>query len=435
MVAEPDQQTPDPRRQRRRRAFKYLACGALVLALLVPHAWVPSPNTLPVPLRKPAEATAAALDTVESGLSKIVVTVRRNDTLDQIFRKLALNLSDLANLRAIEATRKMLDRLMPGEQLTLIHRDGALVDLQRNLSLTEQLQVHRADDGFHTAVVPRPIEIRGAIAHGTIHSSLFESANAAGLQDATVLKLARIFGWDIDFVLDLRAGDEFVVSYERIFQNGQLIQDGDILAARFINQGRTYEAVRYQGADGTARYYTPDGRSMEKAFLRAPLEFTRVSSVFSAARFHPILNRIRAHQGTDYAAPVGTPVHAAGSGHISFRGWAGGYGNEVQIDHGGGIVTLYGHLSRFAAQTRVGAHVSQGDTIAYVGMTGLATGPHLHYEYRINGHFQDPQKVKLPDATPIDAALRPSFLAQTAPLLAALNPAAAAALPVKAAVP
>lgn len=434
-MAESDQQTPEARGKGRRRASKYLACGALVLALLVPHTWVPSLDALPEPLKKPAAATVAALDHVESGLSKIVITVRRNDTLDQIFRKLALNLSDLANLRAIGATRQMLDRLIPGEQLTLTHRDGALVDLQRNISLTEQLQVHRADDGFHASVVPRPIEIRTALARGTIHSSLFESANAVGLQDATVFKLARIFGWDIDFVLDLRSGDEFVVSYERIFQNGQLVQDGEILAARFINQGRTYEAVRYQGADGTARYYTPAGRSMEKAFLRAPLEFTRVSSVFSTARFHPILNRIRAHEGTDYAAPIGTPVRAAGSGRISFRGWAGGYGNEVQIDHGSGIVTLYGHLSRFAPQTRVGAHVSQGDTIAYVGMTGLATGPHLHYEYRLNGRFQDPQKVKLPDATPIDAALRPAFLQQTSPLLAALDPTSAAPLPLKAASP
>jgi murein DD-endopeptidase MepM/ murein hydrolase activator NlpD len=434
-VAESDQRKPAGRGLGRRRAFKILACGVLLLALLVPHAWVPSLNTLPEPLQKPAAATAAALDQVASGLSTIVVVVRRNDTLDRIFRKLALSLSDLSNLRAIGATRQLLDRLIPGEQLTLVHRDSALVDLQRNISLTEQLQVHRADDGFHASVVPRPIEIRPALARGTIHSSLFESANAAGLQDATVLKLAKIFGWDIDFVLDLRAGDAFVVSYEHVFQNGQFVQDGEILAARFINQGRTYEAVRYQDADGTARYYTPDGRSMEKAFLRAPLEFTRVSSVFSTARFHPILNRIRAHQGTDYAAPIGTPVHAAGAGHISFRGWAGGYGNEVQIDHGGGIVTLYGHLSRFAPQTRPGAHVAQGDTIAFVGMTGLATGPHLHYEYRLNGRFQDPQKVKLPDATPIDATLRPAFLQQTAPLLAALDPPSPALLPVKASTP
>lgn len=434
-MAESNQHKPGWRGQRRRRALKYLACGALLLALLVPHAWVPSINALPAPLQQPTNAAVATLNRVASGLSTIVVVVRRNDTLDQIFRKLALNLSDLANLRAIGATRQLLDRLMPGEQLTLVHRNGALVDLQRNISLTEQLQVHRADDGFHTSVVPRPIELRPTLARGTIHSSLFESANAAGLQDGTVLKLAKIFGWDIDFVLDLRDGDAFLVSYERVFQKGEFLQDGEILAARFINQGRTYEAVRYQGADGATRYYTPDGRSMEKAFLRAPLEFTRVSSVFSAARFHPILNRIRAHQGTDYAAPIGTPVHAAGAGHISFRGWAGGYGNEVQIDHGGGIVTLYGHLSRFAPQTHLGAHVAQGDTIAYVGMTGLATGPHLHYEYRINGRFQDPQKVKLSDATPIDATLRPAFLQQSAPLLAALEPPPPATVTNKASAP
>jgi murein DD-endopeptidase MepM/ murein hydrolase activator NlpD len=246
-----------------------------------------------------------------------------------------------------------------------------------------------------------------------------------------VLELARIFGWDIDFAQGLRVGDEFTVSYQRLYQDGQYLQDGVILAASFTNQGHEVRAVRYAGPDGkagNAAYFSPDGHSMQKTFLRAPLEFRRISSGFSSSRFHPILERIRAHQGTDFAAPTGTPVFAAGDGRVRFRGVRGGYGNLLELDHGGGIITVYGHLSRFAASARPGSQVKQGETIGYVGMTGLATGPHLHYEYRLNGHFLDPQHVKLPDATPIESALQADFARQTAPLLAALNPPAGATL-------
>jgi murein DD-endopeptidase MepM/ murein hydrolase activator NlpD len=221
-------------------------------------------------------------------------------------------------------------------------------------------------------------------------------------------------------MLGLRSGDEFEVEYERLNQYGHYVRDGEVLAARFVNQAHEYVAVRFIGPDGVARYFTPEGRSIEKEFLRAPLEFKRVSSGFSRARLHPILNTIRAHQGTDYAAPMGTPVYAAGDGRIRFRGQNGGFGNEIEIDHGGGFMTVYGHLSHFAAP-RIGAHVTRGQTIGYVGMTGLATGPHLHYEFHVDGRFVDPQKVKLPDARPIDAALRADFERSSAPLLLRLQ--------------
>jgi murein DD-endopeptidase MepM/ murein hydrolase activator NlpD len=194
------------------------------------------------------------------------------------------------------------------------------------------------------------------------------------------------------------------------------------VAARFVNQGREYLAVRYLAPDGHAGYYTPEGRSLHKAFLRAPLKFTRVSSPFNLHRMHPILNRIRAHKGVDYAAPIGTPVEAAADGKVIFAGVKGGYGNLIELDHSGGITTVYGHLSRFAHDIRVGRRVEQGTVIAYVGMTGLATGPHLHYEYRVNGVFKNPQTVKLPDAGPIDERLRDDFRARTGTLLATLYP-------------
>jgi murein DD-endopeptidase MepM/ murein hydrolase activator NlpD len=212
-----------------------------------------------------------------------------------------------------------------------------------------------------------------------------------------------------------------VVSYQELYQDGAYVKDGPILAASFTNAGRRYKAVRYVDPDGGAHYYTPDGRSMHKAFLRAPLEFTRVSSGFNLARKHPILNLIRAHKGVDYAAPIGTPVKAAGDGRITFAGLKGGYGNVVEMEHSRSVTTVYGHLSRFAKGTRVGQHVTQGTVIAYVGMTGLATGPHLHYEYRVNGVFKNPQTVSLPDAQPIEASLRADFEARTTPLLAALE--------------
>jgi len=295
-----------------------------------------------------------------------------------------------------------------------------LLGLTRHVSLTQQLEVRRTDAGFAAEVIAKPIDSRTTLAHGTIDSSLFEAANDAGLSDITVLKLAKIFGSEIDFVLGLRAGDQFAVAYERIHQDGKYVKDGEILAARFINQGREYVAVRYLRPDGVVGYYSPAGRSMQKAFLRAPLEFQRISSGFSSARLHPILNTIRAHQGTDYAAPLDTPVYAAGSGRINYRGVKGGYGNVIQIDHGQGIETLYGHLSRFAAM-KAGSQVQQGETIGYVGMTGLATGPHLHFEFHINGRFVDPQRVKLPDASPLDANLREDFERSSTPLLESLG--------------
>ena len=355
------------------------------------------------------------------GLSSINIIVHPNDTLDAIFRRLKLNLADLATLRALPGLKARLDSLRPGESLHFMHRDGALVGLERRLNEEQTLKVVRDESGLKADVLQNPLESRPRVLRAVINSSLFEAVENAGGHDQTAVALADIFGWDIDFVLDIRPGDSFVVSYKELYQDGVYVKDGPILAASFTNQGKQYRAVRYVDPDGNGHYYTPDGRSMHKAFLRAPLEFTRISSGFNSARKHPILNLIRAHKGTDYAAPIGTPVRAAGDGRIIYAGPKGGYGNLVEIDHSRGITTVYGHLSRFAKGTRVGEHVTQGNVIAYVGMTGLATGPHLHYEYRVNGVFKNPQTVSLPDAESIDPRLRDDFQTRTAPLLAALE--------------
>jgi len=367
-----------------------------------------------------ARGRARGLAEASLGFSTFEVIVGNNDTLDHIFRKLQLSLGDLATLRALPDLRRQLDRLHVGEALKFSVRGEELVALERHLSPSETLKVVRAPDGFSSDVIENPLEKDVRTASGTIRSSLFQAAGAAGIEEQTAMEIAEIFAWDIDFVLDIQQGDSFRVAFEGISQDGDYVGDGDILAVEFVNSGNTYRAVRFTSPDGSAAYYTPKGQSLRKAFIRAPVSFTRISSRFNPSRRHPVLNRLRAHKGVDYAAPVGTPVHAAGDGKVRFVGRKGGYGNVVEIDHAGGVTTVYGHLSKFARGLSRGDRVRQSEVVAYVGMTGLATGPHLHYEYLLRGVHKDPQKVPLPKAEPVPTALMADFKRSTATLLATL---------------
>jgi murein DD-endopeptidase MepM/ murein hydrolase activator NlpD len=393
--------------------------------LVYPHA--PAVRAAPAP---PAIAAAQAGPPViaqqASVAATIEVVVGRHDTLEAIFRRMALDTADLAAIRQLPGIRQSLDYLKPGDAIKLTHTDGELKELTRKVSETQTLKVVREDAGFAARMIDNPVETRIRTAAAAIDSSLFQAAEAADISDMVALKLANVFAWDIDFVLDIREGDRFTVAYEQIYQDGKYLRDGEVLAAEFVNNGKVYRAVRFVTDAGTAGYYTPDGLPMRKAFLRAPVEFTRVSSVFNPHRMHPILNRIRGHMGTDYAAPTGTPVHAAGEGRVSFAGRHGGYGNAVVLAHSNSVSTLYGHMSRFAKHIRVGTRVQQGDVIGYVGMTGLATGPHLHYEYLVNGVHKNPQTVHLPGAEPLRAETLQKFRHLTAPLLADLSPPQAA---------
>src|SRR6187551_1460748 len=355
------------------------------------------------------------------GFSTIDVVVSRNDTMDRLFRRFELNLGDLSSLRNLPELRSQVDRLKPGELLRFMHRGGELVGLERKLSDSETLKVTRDANGFSSDVLENPLEVRTRTASATIQNSLFQAAADAELSDRVAFDLAEIFQYDIDFVLDIQSGDRFTVVYEEVFQDGVPLRIGDILAAKFVNDGREYRAVRYTDAEGRGQYFSPDGKSLRKAFIRAPVQFSRVSSRFNPSRKHPVLNRIRAHRGVDYAAPVGTPVRAAGEGRVRFAGKQGGYGNVIELEHGSGVVTVYGHMSRFAAKLRRGQHVDLGSVIGYVGMTGLATGPHLHYEYRVRGVHKNPQTVPLPDAAPIGSAEQQRFLAATAELVNTLD--------------
>ena len=360
----------------------------------------------------------------------VAVTIGRNDTLDQVFRGLQLKLSDLAELRSLPEVRKSLDMIRPGDVIQLTHLNGEIKSLTRRINETATLSVTRPDGVFNATLVENPLETEEATLRGTVDSSLYVAVNAAGGTDRLAVELADVFKYDIDFVNQVQPGDQFIVAHEQQYQDGAFLRDGDILAAEFVNTGKTYRAVRYVGPSGRADYYTPDGRPVRKAFLRYPVDYARISSGFSLARRHPVLNRVRAHKGIDFAAANGTPIKAAGAGRVVSRGRNGGYGNVVVLAHSNGVTTLYGHMSRFAKGLSVGDHVAQGQVIGYVGMTGLATGPHVHYEYRVNGVHKNPARVTMPKADPIPANLMADFKAQTAPLLARLDAEAAPAVQV-----
>jgi murein DD-endopeptidase MepM/ murein hydrolase activator NlpD len=393
------------------------------LAAIIPNAPAPlvAEPTLDAPAAVEPATEAAPAAALQGDQEELVV--RRDDTLDRIFRRLDLNLADLNRILGVPGVRRTLSRIKPGDKLTVVHDAGTVYALNRRISDTEMLSVTRDENGFAAKVIATPLETRTVYASGTIDTSLFVAASAAGVSAETILRLANdIFGWDVDFALDIRPGDRFNMIYQRKYRDGRYIGDGRILAAEFINNGDTYRAVRYTSEDGKIDdYFTPEGRSVRRQFLRAPLDFTRVSSNFDLHRRHPILNIIRPHQGVDYAAPIGTAIKAAGDGRVSFVGWKSGYGRAIILEHGGGISTLYGHMSRFARGLRNDERVKQGKTIGYVGQSGEATGPHLHYEYRINGVHKNPRTVPLPDAAPLPAKYRTDFEVKAGVLLTALE--------------
>ena len=320
----------------------------------------------------------------------------------------------------LDVARKHLRLIKPGDEI-VVRRDAAeVLGLQKTISLSQILSIAMTDEGYDAAIVDEVLDKQAVRANGTIESSLFLAAADAGISDRTIMNLAGIFAWDVDFMLDIRSGDSFTIVYEDIWKDGERVAEGNILAAEFVNQGEHFTAIRFEDDSGRVDYFTPEGNSVRKAFLRAPLTFSRISSNFNPRRRHPKLNTIRAHKGVDYAAATGTPIKAAGDGKIIHRGRKGGYGNTVIVQHGGNITTLYAHMSRYG-KGRVGSRVRQGQIIGYVGATGLATGPHLHYEYRRNGVHLNPRTVKLPDAEPIKAEYLPAFQQAAAPLLQQLD--------------
>ena len=349
--------------------------------------------------------------------------VKSGDSLAKLFKRAGIKPKQLDEMMKSGKAVKQLTRIYPKDTLRILTDDKSnLLGLRYEIDHESYLMVERKNGALKANTFKHDIETRTAHASGIIDSSLFLAAQEAGISQNLIMELAGIFGWDIDFVLDIRKGDHFTVVYEELFRNGEKIKDGNILTAEFVNQGKTYQAVRYTNPENNrAEYFTPDGKSMRKAFLRSPVNFTRISSGFTTRRYHPILHKFRSHKGTDYAAKRGTPILASGDGKVIFKGRKGGYGRAIIIQHGTKYSTLYGHLNGYKRGLRVGSKVKQGQTIGFLGSSGLASGPHLHYEFRVNGVHRNPLTVKLPTAKPVPKRYLADFELMTTPILAQLE--------------
>jgi murein DD-endopeptidase MepM/ murein hydrolase activator NlpD len=381
-----------------------------------------APEPAPASAAAPAVSAAAPeLLATPAASPWVAVTIKPGDTLSRVFDAQGLPVADWVQLVRLDGDTRRLKQLKAGDVLHLRKGPEGLQELTYALDEARTLQISRTDTGFESIVLAAEIERRPTYAMGRIEDSLYQSGVAAGLPDKLIIELADIFGYDIDFVQDIRVGDRYTVIYDELYKDGKKLRAGDILAAEFVNQGQALRAVRYVDPKGNAGYYAAGGQSLRKAFLRTPLDVFRVSSNFSRGRFHPVLNRIRAHLGTDYAAPTGTPIKATGDGRITFIGHKGGYGRAVVVKHGSSYETLYAHMSRFRPGLGHGSRVQQGQVIGYVGSSGLATGPHLHYEFRVNGVHRDPRKVVLPRATSLPRQHVEHFKASSAPLLTQLD--------------
>lgn len=348
--------------------------------------------------------------------------IQRGDTASALLNRLDVNAEDVQSFLREAQHAEALRQLKPGKTIqALTTQDGELLSLRYNYGGDSMLLVEKQGDHFKTSEQPLPLERQVEMKSGRITSSLFAATDDARIPDAVAIQMADIFSTDIDFHRDLQRGDKFTLVYEAFYNKGELVKTGRILAAEFINSGKAYRAVYFQGQDGRGGYYTEDGKNLRKAFLRSPLEFSRISSGFSTARYHPVLKEWRAHKGVDYAAPTGTRVKSTADGSVAFAGRQNGYGNLVVIKHQGNYETVYGHLSGFASGLRKGQRVNQGDVIGYVGMTGLATGPHLHYEFKVAGMQRNPLSIEVPVAFPIAASQKGEFNRSTQPLMARLE--------------
>jgi len=428
-----------PRRSARRSVVMASLCAAM-LAAIVTHEGVATRQSALQAAAAPEVVTAFGEGTVDVAMEAAVqqattgapalpapsewkaITVQPGQTLSQIFEIEGLPHSESMALLDLSTDAARLERVRAGEVLKLRkNAENQLEELTYALDETRTLQVRRVDDRLEAFTEAAELERRQTEVAGVIDSSLFATAQSAGLSDRLTLELAKIFNYDIDFALDLRKGDRFVVVYDAYYRDDKKIRDGNILVAEFVNKGKSHRAMRYEDKGGSVAYYAPSGQSFRKAFIRTPVDFARVSSGFNLKRRHPILNVIRAHKGVDYAAGTGTPVKTTGDGVIDFIGVKSGYGNVIVVKHGQKYTTLYGHLSRFRSGLRKGAKVKMGQVIGYVGSSGLATAPHLHYEFRANGLHVNPMTVSLPRANPLSRRQVAEWRAANASALTALD--------------
>src|SRR3990170_7541868 len=415
------QSIPDRARSR----LPWIAAGVVTLLFGVVAAFgtvqdAPEPvfvRTIVEPLALPASAQGSMTNEVFFREDRF----QRGDTISALLEKLEVDDQQAEMLLRSSAAMRPFRLLRPGTTVQArTAEDGSLLSMWFIGGRDQLISIDRSGEGFTTSEQPADLTRQIQMKSGDIKSSLFAATDDAGLSDSVAAQIADIFAGDIDFPRDLRRGDKFAVVFEIFNHLGRPVKSGRVLAAEFINQKKSYSAVWFQDAEGHGGYYTPDGKNLRKAFLRSPLEFSRITSGF-AMRFHPILRQWRAHKGVDYGAPTGTRVKATGDGVVEFIGRQSGYGNVVVLRHGGGIMTTYGHLSRFANGVRKGARVSQGELVGFVGQTGWATGPHLHYEFRVHNQHRNPLTIAFPAAQPVAPERMAAIRVVAEPLAARLD--------------
>mgnify|MGYP006382990963 CR=1 len=407
----------------------FIGLGCIVLAFLIrstenstKHSSFENSHASRIPLliakqhNKPVLSLNSANETTHLSAAELIkdswrtITVQMGDTISNLFERLGISSTTINHIMTTGLDKSELYNIYPGQKLDFLLDDSKeLQALKLTLSNTKTLHVKKTEQGFKYYYEEKKPTKRINFSSAKISGSLYSTAQSVGLNDKLIMQMADIFGCEIDFSLDIRDNDSFKVLYEEDYILDKKIDTGKILAVEFNNQGKLYKAIRYTDSKGYSGYYSPEGYSLQKAFLRSPVEFTRISSHFSNARRHPILHKIRSHKGVDYAAPTGTPVKSAADGRISFIGNKGGYGKSIEITHGEKYSTFYAHLSRFGKKLKHGSTVKQGEIIGYVGKTGLATGAHLHYEFRINGIHHNPVTVSLPRSHGLDIKQKSEF--------------------------
>lgn len=398
------------------RSLTWLIGLATLPLLGVVAAFGIAPDTVTSNIHSETVTTQVALPVTQSTEASAPLDfwreerIRRGDTLPLLLNRLGVTQDETSRL--LKSTRKnpAFKRLIPGRSvLARISQDGQIILLRYLVRDDVLVSIERQGNGFTARERAVKLERRELMRAGIVHSSLYGAMDAADVPDSIASEMAEIFSGEVDFHRNMSANDNFSVVYEAFYHDGELIRTGRLLAAEFVNRGEAHQAIYFRNSRGQEGYFTPDGRNLKRAFLKSPMRFSRISSGFSNARFHPILQEWRAHRGIDYAAPTGTPVRAIADAVVSFSGTKSGYGNLIELKHFGAYSTAYGHLSGYAKGVRKGARIKQGQIIGYVGMTGLASGPHLHYEFRINGEQRDPLTLKLPTSVALDSYARGAF--------------------------
>ena len=418
-------QNPSPQDRKIRLRWLVALSTIPLLGMALAFGIAPATDPRPVELKTVIEnlilPQAAILNEGDSAFWR-EARIQRGDTIASLLNRLQVEDEAAVNFIRSAKHAKTLYQLVPGRSVRAqTSEDGELIALRYIASDSTLLSVDRDGTGFKATEQAAPLDTRVAMKSGEIRSSLFGATDAAGVPDAIAMQMAEAFSSDIDFHLDIRKGDRFTILYETHFSQGEPVKTGRMLAAEYVNQGKVFRAIYFKDREGREGYFTPDGENLRKAYLRSPLEFSRITSGFSSARLHPVLQTWRAHKGVDYGAPTGTRIRATADATVAVAGKQNGYGNVIILQHGGNISTVYGHLSGFAKGLRPGARVRQGDVIGYVGSTGMATGPHLHYEFRVAGVQRNPLTVPMPQAFPIATQYKNDFLATTHPLTAKLQ--------------